>query len=492
LEVMSKYKEDLLAIQDMGAAGLTCSTMEMSSKSDVGMRIDLDKVPVREKEMKAYELLLSESQERMLAIVQKGSEEKFKAVMNRWGCEAEVIGETTADACLKMSYQGEQCVNLPIHDVMDPPDLKLELKPYEVPQVQDAGTIPQDLKEEWQVLSYMLSLPRIASKRAVFEQYDSSVGAATVQGPGGEAAMVWLPSEESEFSAAAFKGACDEEWAEWNPNLAARAAIAECVRSLACVGARPLGLTDGVNLGNPGHEAVLPKLEAFIQGMNAGIEIFDAACVSGNVSLFNQTITADGPVDIAPTIFVVMVGRVEDCRKSKPNVFQKAGNEVWLLETTIETPTLPYGSVYARKFWPTEMWRAEWPQVDLRMEKKLQLSLLEAHDLGLFESVRDVADGGLAVAIAEACVGGERLWGFEGDWSKTQKRRDLILFGEQPGRVIVEITPDHRAALMKLARSHELKLSRLGSVTDSEEFRLRPLCQGPVNELKQAWFGCYH
>jgi phosphoribosylformylglycinamidine (FGAM) synthase-like enzyme len=171
------------------------------------------------------------------------------------------------------------------------------------------------------------------------------------------------------------------------------------------------------------------------------------------------------------------------------------GSEVWLLEAPLgegdEVLELPYASFYARKFWPGSLWRKFWPAISLENEKSLHRALLEAHEEDLFQSVRDVGDGGLAVSVAEACVGGDRCFGFEGDWSKTQKRRDLLLFGEGSGRAIVEISSAKRAHLMKLARDHSLNLSRLGSVTDGESFRLRPLCQGKVQELKESYFGCF-
>ncbi|TVQ80379.1 MAG: phosphoribosylformylglycinamidine synthase subunit PurL [Bradymonadales bacterium] len=490
LECMSELSDELLAIQDMGAAGLTCSTMEIADKSRLGMKIDLDKVPVREEGMQAFELLLSESQERMLAVVQDGQEEKFRRILHKWGCVAECIGETTAEPTLKMSFQGEPLVNLPVSQVMEPPKLALEVQKFEVERPAQKAEI-QDVREEWQVLKYLLALPGIASKRGLFRQYDSTVGAASVQGPGGEAGVLWLPQKNLDFAGAAFKGAWDEVVAEWNPFLAAQLAITECARSLACVGARPIGLTDGVNLGNPNNPKVLSQFEAIIEAMNEGMKAFNAPCVSGNVSLFNQTKSEAGSVDIFPTVFIVMLGEIEDVRKCRPKSFQESGNDVWLLEAKPPNLEMPFGSLYARRFWPEHQWRGDWPEVDWQAEKSLVEALIKAHEDELFVSVRDVADGGLAVALAEACVSGEKPFGFDGDWSTSQKRRDLLLFGEFSGRVVVEIRPEQRASFLKLSREYQLHSWRLGKLTDTGVFRLRPLCQGPVEELKAAWESCF-
>lgn len=490
LECMEEESENLLAIQDMGAAGLTCSTMEIAAKSGVGMKVNLDQVPLREKGMQAFELLLSESQERMLAVVKKGSEEKFQKILRKWGVEAEVIGETTADARLKMEFQGEICVNLPVQEVMDPPPIDWQLEDYQVPEVRLDGQ-PADVTEEWSVLKYLLQQPRLASKRSIYERFDSSVGAASVMGPGAEAALLHCPTSENPYQALAFKGSADEAIAEWNPKRAAELSMAECARALACVGATPLGITDGVNLGNPHSPDVLPKLKEFFKGLNEGIRTFKSPCVSGNVSLYNQTQIDGQKKDIEPTIFLVMVGETPDVRRVKPSAFQKAGNEVWLLEAFPSTQSLPFGSFYARKFWPEGWWRADWPECHLDLEEKFHSALREALEEEIFVSIRDLSDGGLAVALAEACIQAKETLGFDGDLSKTQKRRDLLLFAETSGRVIVEIEPEKRSALLKMSREAGFGAHRLGQLTEEENFRLRPLCLGKVSELKEAYYACF-
>lgn len=493
LECMDKLGPKIGAIQDMGAAGLTCSTLEISDKSKIGMKINLNLVPMREEGMEAFELLLSESQERMLAVVEKGSEREFIKILEHWGCEASVIGETILEPSVKMSFNGDQIVNLPVEKIIDAP-------PADLPEVssekisarfspEDSIQLPEDIRDEWKALLYLLGLPRIASKRNIFEQYDSSVGASTIFGPDqAEAAVLWAGSPEHPHMGVAYKGACDESLSAIDPNFGMQYAMAEAYRALACVGAEALAITDGVNMGNPHTQKVQDALSDCVDGINSAIEVFGTACVSGNVSLYNQTLIGDHKRDIKPTVFVVMVGKIEDVRKSKSNKFQEAGNEVWLLEVPGSTQALPFGSAYAREFWrEQESVKNFVPFLDLQAEKHLKEVLIQAHEKNLFVSCRDVGDGGLAVSLAEACFNQNECFGFEGDWSKYQNRRDYLLFGEHGGRVVVEIKPANRAELIKHAMKWKIEAKRIGSITKEKSFRLRPLLSGNIQDLYQAW-----
>jgi phosphoribosylformylglycinamidine synthase II len=487
LEVMRLFPEDLMAIQDMGAAGLTCSTMEISYKSKVGMKVELDLVPTREPGMEAYELLLSESQERMLAIVKKGSEKKFEEVMHRWGCEAIVIGETTEGGNLEMTFKGEKLVDLPVADVQDPPDAELPEPEWELPTRRTQFQFPE-IQDEWGALTYLLKQPSVASKETIFERYDSTVGAATVLGPGHEAAVVWTPSSDQPHRGIAFKGVSHEAWNLIDPRAGAEMALAQGVRSLACVGAKALAFTDGVNLGNPHEPETLGALDRAVQGMNAAIEIFDTPCVSGNVSLYNQTSEGDRKVNIDPTIFYVMVGAMDDVRRAIPSHFQEVGSEVWMLDSLGRSEDQPLGSLYSRV---VGVGFDQLPPYDLRAEKILQDALLRAHKEGLFLSCRDISEGGLAVSLAKACFGANAAIGFDGDFLKAQQRRDALLFGESQGRVIVEIRPQRRAELIRLSMDTKVQAKRLGSVSGDGRFQMKPLLAGDVNELRQSWRACF-
>jgi len=487
LEVMRLFPEDLTAIQDMGAAGLTCSTMEISYKSKVGMKVDLDRVPARETAMEAYELLLSESQERMLAIVKKGSEKKFEEVMHRWGCEAVVIGETTSTGVLEMTFKGQKLVDLPVAEIQDPPDADLPEPEWELPTRRSQFQFPE-IQDEWGALTYLLKQPSIASKETIYERYDSTVGAATVLGPGHDAAVVWTPSQESPHRGIAFKGASHEAWNLIDPKAGAEMALAQGVRSLACVGAKALAFTDGVNLGNPHEAETLGALDRAVQGMNAAVEVFDTPCVSGNVSLYNQTTESDRKVNIDPTIFYVTVGKIDDVRKVVPSHFQEVGSEVWLLDALGKVEEYPLGSLYSRI---VGMGFDQLPLYDLQSEKILQEALIRAHEEGLFVSCRDVSEGGLAVSLAKACFGRDPRIGFDGDFLKVQQRRDALLFGESQGRVIVEVRPQRRAELIRLSMDTKILVKRLGSVSGDGHFQMKPLMSGEVSQLKEAWRSCF-
>jgi phosphoribosylformylglycinamidine synthase len=426
--------------------------------------------------------------------VRKGSESKFKDILEKWHCEAETIGETTGDGFLKMSFQAQQVVNLPVERLMDPPlaDLPAPKEQKPVEQTMTVETV-SDVREEWRALQRLLSEPRIASKQAVYERYDSTVGASTLFGPGQEAAVLWLGSHEHPHLGLGIKGAWDESYARVNPRLAAHHAAAECARALACVGAEALALTDGINLGNPKKAEVQWSLIESVEGLNEAMRVFGTPCIGGNVSLYNQTIFRlesgrEEAKDIDPTIFVVMVGKINDVQKTVGSQFKKAGNEVWLIEAPGNPQALPHGSTYARLFWPEEAGQLPW--IDLQAERQLQKALLGAHERRLFQSLRDVSDGGLAVALAEACFA-SNIFGFEADLSKWTGRRDFLLFHEGGGRVVVEVEASRRAELMKWAMEFKLDCKRLGQVLSEPVFRIRPLCTGPIAELYSAWRGVF-
>jgi phosphoribosylformylglycinamidine (FGAM) synthase-like enzyme len=268
-------------------------------------------------------------------------------------------------------------------------------------------------------------------------------------------------------------------------------AMAKAARGLACVGAQPIGITDGINVGNPNQSHTQGALHYMVEGMNEAISVFGTPCVSGNVSMYNQTMVENEAMDIFPTTFIVMVGLVKDVRKIVPSQFQVAGSEVWSLEVSGNAEVLPVNSVYSRLAWKDEFHDGRLPFLDLHAEKRLQNALLAGSERELFLSCRDISQGGLAVSLAKACLGGAKIFGFEGDLSKTQSRRDQLLFGEHQGRVIVEIPSSKRSELMKLGLEFQLQVKRLGTVTQDESFRIGPLLTGNVMELLESWTGVF-
>lgn len=487
LESMKLHGDDILAIQDMGAAGLTSSTTEIASKSGVGMDLDLEHVPQREEGMQPWELLLSESQERMLAVVRKGSEKKFQAILEKWGCDSAVIGKTTQGGQLVMRFKGETVVDLPIDKLMDPPPADLPAAEWPVstnPEI-DKSALP-DIRGEADVLVRLLMEPSVAYKEAIYGRFDTTVGNATVFGPGHEAAVHWTPSKEHPHLGIAFKGAAEEMLYARDPRMGAMASFLKTIRSLACVGSEPLAYTDGLNLGDPYTAETQAALQLTVDGFNAVAEAFGVPCISGNVSLHNKTVTQGVAVNIPPTNFVVTVGRVEDVRKALPSVFQSIGSEVWLLEIPESEQDLPWSSLYAHLAWGGDRAFSKLPRVDLAGEKRLFELLKQFHSRNLLKSSRSVGRGGLAVTLVKSCFA-EQVFGFDGDLSKTRKRRDELLFGEAPGKIIVEIDPKNRAELMQLSESATILAKKIGVVSSEPAFCLRPTLATDIHKLGAAW-----
>jgi phosphoribosylformylglycinamidine synthase len=489
LHAMDHLADDLIAIQDMGAAGLTCSTLEISDKSKIGMRVDLSLVPVRETGMEGYELLLSESQERMLAIVRKGSEDSFQKLLEKWDCDGAVIGETTSDGRVVMTFNEKTVVDLPVSKIIDAPDATDLPEPHWEKSEITGPAVLKSEASEFEKLCRLMEEPSIASKASIYQRYDSTVGNATVLGPGHDVAVLWIGDERSQdFSGVAFKGNCPERWMAVDPEKGIEAAMLTSLRSLALVGAQPLGFTDGVNLGNPYDPATLGALEMSVRGMNRVAEAFDLPCVSGNVSLYNQTQKDGVKVNIPPTIFPVLVGRVPDLRRLRPSLFQEAGSEVWLIEVPGQTGELSLtGSLYEHLL--TGRTQGV-PSFSIEAEKALWPFILKGLHRDLFLSLRTVSEGGLAVSLAKACAGlaGERAsLGFVGDLLKIQGSREAFLFGEWGARIIVEVSPDRRADMMALRMETGVEVRRLGNVVAEDIFELKPLLSGAFSVLEKAW-----
>ncbi len=495
LEAMRTLRDDLAAIQDMGAAGLTSSTTEMATRSGVGMTIELSKVPTRETGMKAWELLLSESQERMLAVVQKGSEKRFEEILKKWGCESAVIGETTADTALIMRFEDEEVVNLPIADLIEAPPAPLPEPATRVRATNAMAEAPADIRGEADILLTLLNDARIASKASVYERYDTTVGNATVLGPGHEAAVLWLPTEERPQGGIAFKGFAEECLAVDYPKEAAQLALMKSLRSLFIVGAKPLAYTDGINVGHALDPEVQWALQETVEGYNAVAEIFNTPCISGNVSMYNQTARGDEKISILPTNFVVAVGEILSVDQAVPSVFQRDGSEVWLLSIPGSPNRIPCGSYYARRFWGSANGL---PYLNLKRELDLWAVLQDLQEKRLLLSARDCGAGGLAVSLAKACLLSRQGWtmsktpvGFDGDLTKTQARRDYLLFSEDQGRVVIEIEGRSRTEVMKLAERRGLEVRKLGQTISEPRFSLRPTLSIDLEKLERAWETCF-
>lgn len=434
----------LVALQDLGAAGLTSAASEMASRGDVGLAIDLDRVPLREEGMAPGEVLVSESQERMLAVVEPGRVAEVVALAARHELEATDIGEVTDTGDLEALWRGEEVVRIPSRLLTDDvPTYEVPREPAPPPVAVDLADLPEpaDLCAAW--LSLMAN-HNVASKRWVFEQYDHLVGAGTVRRPGGDAGVVRIPGTSR---AVAVSLDCAEWHCELDPRAGGMASVLEAARNVACTGAVPIAATDCLNFGNPEKGSTGWRLAESIDGMAEALTAIDAPIVSGNVSLYNES---PGRV-IYPTPVVGIVGLLEDASKSVGHAFEHPHDVVLLIG---------YGEprVDASQY----LGRAEGspPAPDPQREAALLRLLATAAERELLASAHDVSAGGIAVTVAESAIAGGV--GAQVD-VPPGRRADEALFGEGGGRVVASCRPDDVDALIALA-THGVNVLRIGTV----------------------------
>jgi phosphoribosylformylglycinamidine synthase II len=405
----------VVGIQDMGAAGLTSSSCEMGGRGGVGIEMDLDHVPQRETGMTAYEMMLSESQERMLLVAEKGREQEVLRVFEKWGIEGVIVGTVIQEPWLRILHHGEVVADIPNQSLTDecplyhrpigtwarPDQIKVPLDPPA--RVLEELKKPRDYTAD---LKKLLASANICSKRWVYEQYDSMVQTNTVQGPGGEAGVMRIkgsgtPGHERGLAMAL---AGNGRWCYLDPKLGAMHAVAEAARKVACTGATPVAATNCLNFGNPEKPEIMAQLSAAIDGIAEACTALGTPITGGNVSLYNET-KGEG---IYPTPVVGVVGLLEDVTKAVPAAFQRALDEVLLLALPAEATYGPrlreLGSSEFAKTVLGEQWGTP-PSLQIQEEFKLHRALQELANAGLIHSAADVADGGLVVALARGCFG---------------------------------------------------------------------------------------
>jgi phosphoribosylformylglycinamidine synthase II len=474
-------KTDWIAgMQDLGAAGLTSSAVESASRGDGGIEIDVLKIPRREKDMTAYEVMLSESQERMLVVVKKGYEGKVKALFDRWELRSDIIGQVTGDGMARIKEGTKTVAEVPVNILSSSPVYRKRVKkPDWIEQLQsfDADSIP-DLspKKVKSTLIRLLSSPDIASKRCVYRQYDHQVGDDTVVAPGSDAAVLRIKGTKKAISLTTDGNG---KYCYVNPYLGGVIAVSEAARNLACSGAQPLALTNCLNFGDPEKDDVYYQLKECIAGMARACRELKIPVISGNVSLYNET---RGEA-IYPTPVVGMVGLIEDVARYCASGFKNEGDLVFLLgEGSIvnssigssEYLELVHGIVKGN------------PHMDLEKEKRLQRCCLEAIRRGLINSAHDCSEGGLAVALAESSAAGGI--GFVSSEWELEGRLDAALFGEAQSRIVVSISPKSSWKLMKLADRYHIAAMRLG-VVGGIKFILKGYLDLPLKEVDEAWRG---
>ena len=478
LELMAE--DVIVGIQDMGAAGLTSSSFEMAGRAGSGIRFDLDKVPMREKGMTPYELLLSESQERMLIVAQRGKEDRVRAIFSKWGLDAAEIGEVTDTGRAEIFWHGEKVVDMPVGPVSD--QAPLYNRPISEPEgfnARKASPLPAVPKvDPAEALLTLMRHPNICSRRWVYTQYDQSVRTNTVLGPGADAALIRI---KGTTKAVAMTTDVNPRFCKLDPFEGGRLAVAEAARNIACVGAKPLAITDCLNFGNPERPQVMWEFSRAVDGISEACLALDTPVVSGNVSFYNET-NGEG---IHPTPTIGMVGLLEDVAHRMEPWFRDEGDVILLLG---DNRGHLGGSEY---LWVVHGLEAGAPPpLDLGREKALIGLLQELAAGDLLKSAHDCSEGGFMVAVAECCIAPRSSRGVTLDLKGDGLDADALLFGEDASRVIVTCSPGNVTAVCDAAVHAGIRATVLGKVGgDTLDLNLdgKPCVNLAVSEIRTVW-----
>jgi phosphoribosylformylglycinamidine synthase subunit PurL len=514
----------VVAIQDMGAAGLTCSTMEMASRGGTGIEIDLAKVPQRETGMTPYEIMLSESQERMLLVAEKGREHEVLAVFKKWGLDAVVVGHVTEGGIARINNNGRVAAEIPAHPLAEEGPVYRRPIATPTPRVEtqkDWLTFAPEGTNLTANFVKLLASPAIASKRWITEQYDTSVRTNTLAGPGAsDAAVVRIKDPKTGVVKRALALSTDGNgrWCQLNPRVGAMHAVAEAARNVAASGARPIAATNCLNFGSPEKPDVMWQFSETIDGLAEGCTALGTPITGGNVSFYNETLGKS----IYPTPVIGMLGVLEDASKVLKIGFQNAGDTIVLLDGhNAESPALaarhsPLAtSAFAREFSSSEYSKTiagivagEPPAINLAAEKRLQDCLVALAAEGAVQSAHDISDGGLAVTLAESCFASaasqpnsrhsERseesafsALGAIANLGHDSLPSESALFNERGARAVVSVTPTRLAAVLAIARQYNVAARELGQVTRDGSFRIehkgRAVIESSIETLRDAW-----
>jgi phosphoribosylformylglycinamidine synthase len=484
----------IVGIQDMGAAGLTCSTCEMGARGGTGVEIELDRVPQRETGMTPYEIMLSESQERMLLVAQKGREEEVFRVFQKWGLDAVEIGQVTSDAKMRVLEHGEVVAEIPNAALTDEaPVYKRPMARWE-PPVERA--MPEHIKlaegrDFSAQLKHLLASPNICSKRWVWQQYDHMVQTNTVEAPGaGDAGVIRIKGSKRGL-AMALDG--NGRWCYLDPRLGAMHAVAEAARKVACAGATPIGATNCLNFGNPEKPHIMWQFSQVIDGITKACEELDTPITGGNVSFYNETL-GEG---IYPTPVIGVVGILEDVHRTVKMHFSPVGHEsarkIVLLRANEAGDAVDAEVEFGSSEYAKEILGAMWgypPGLDLEKEATLQRALVAMIGAGLVESAHDCADGGLAVALVESAL--PAGVGLNVTLPRQQVALEFVLFGEDASRVVVSCDPVHLPRIQQVAEEYGVVADVLGE-TGSDRVEIAvggdSVVSASVQELREAYEG---
>ncbi|HUF44050.1 MAG TPA: phosphoribosylformylglycinamidine synthase subunit PurL, partial [Aestuariivirgaceae bacterium] len=466
----------VIAIQDMGAAGLTSSAVEMGAKGDLGIELDLDAVPCREEAMTAYEMMLSESQERMLMVLRPDKQAEAEAIFRKWGLDFAVVGRTTDDLRFRILHRGQKVADLPIKDLgNEAPEYD---RPWAAPKppaplALESVPAPDDLAA---ALVKLMGSPDLCSRRWVWEQYDHLIGSDTAQGPGGDAAVVRVGGHK----AIAMSTDSTPRYVEADPYEGGKQAVAECWRNLNAVGAEPLAVTDNLNFGNPERPHVMGQMVRAIEGIGEACRALDFPVVSGNVSLYNET---NGEA-ILPTPVIGGIGLIADLTRMMTLAFKAAGDAILLIGG--------HGTHLGQSLYLREILKREEgspPPVDLARERLNGEFVRNLIRSGHVNAVHDISDGGLAAALSEMALASDLGAEIELDGTAPH----IVLFAEDQARYVVTSQPAHAAAVMSQAAAAGVAAAPIGRV-GGPAIVVRDIAAVSLDKLRKAhegWFSAF-
>jgi phosphoribosylformylglycinamidine synthase II len=481
----------VVAIQDMGAAGLTCSTCEMGSRGGTGIEIELARVPQRETGMTPYEIMLSESQERMLLVAERGREQELLEVFRKWGLDAVEIGRVTADGLLRVREHGQVVAEIPAHPLAEegpvyqrPSDPPARSKVAKLVEFAPAGA---DLTENF---TRLLASPVIASKSWIFEQYDHMVRTNTLVMPGAADAAVLRLKETRRGLALSTDG--NGRWCWLDPRRGAMAAVAEAARNVACTGARPIAATNCLNFGNPEKPGVMWQFSQVVDGITEACRALETPITGGNVSFYNETLGKS----ISPTPVIGVLGLLEDASRALTMGFRAEGDVIVLLDGRAEAQEVDRveevkafsSSEYAKTI--QGIVAGAPPEMDLAAEKRLIECLVTLTAEVVMQSAHDVSDGGLAVTLAECCFAAPQSKLGADILLESREAAEAALFGEGGARAVVSAVPGQLARVLEIARKCGVTARKIGKVS-RDSFRIelsgRAVLHAPVASLRDAW-----
>ena len=470
----------LVGIQDMGAAGITCSCSEMSAKGESGIKINLDKVPLREEGMNAYEIMLSESQERMLVVIEEGFDKELNTIFEKWDLDCTRVGEVTDSGLLEVYHHGNKVAEIPSEELVlggGAPQYDMPVRePEYFSKINNfsSDTISDD-EDFNNSLLLLLSSPNITSKQFVYNQYDSTVRTNTVQGPGGSAAVIRLKGSQKGL---AMSTDCNGKYVYLNPRVGGQIAVIESARNIVCSGAEPLAITNCLNFGNPQDPEIYWQFKEAVTGIGEACRSLNTPVTGGNVSFYNETSESA----VYPTPVIGMVGILEDVKQNTTITFKDEGDLIVTLGAL-------NGSLGGSEYLKTIHGKVEGPipHLNLELEMNIQQLCLDAIKKGIIKSAHDISEGGLAVNVSESIAHSKEGIGAKLDLARKLKNCEL-LFGECQSVIVITIEEENLYELVILAKQLDMHTQTIGRVTNSNDLIINDEIKLSRNKIEDAYF----